>query len=168
MELELRKKLLSWGVNTSSLGLNFNGSFILSEEQFSEDEYKLRTLGLRKGQNLGTTRQLQGQSPYLINSGIEYNNTETSLSGGLYFNVQGKTLEVVGDGFYPDVYTIPFNSLNFNLSKKMNGNTTLTFRLRNILNDSRESLFEGFGGASETFKFRNIGRTFSLSYSLNF
>jgi hypothetical protein len=168
VELELRKKLLSWGVNTSSLGLNFNGSFILSEEQFSEDEYKLRTLGLRKGQNLGTTRQLQGQSPYLINSGIEYNNTETSLSGGLYFNVQGKTLEVVGDGFYPDVYTIPFNSLNFNLSKKMNGNTTLTFRLRNILNDSRESLFEGFGGASETFKFRNIGRTFSLSYSLNF
>jgi hypothetical protein len=34
---------------------------------------------------------------------LDYNNQEKNIQVGLYFNVQGKTLEVVGDGFYPDV-----------------------------------------------------------------
>ena len=43
--------------------------------------------------------------------------------------MQGKTLEVVGDGFYPDVYTMPFNSLNLNLNKQFKNNTSLTLRV---------------------------------------
>ena len=82
--------------------------------------------------------------------------------------MQGKTLEVVGDGFYPDVYTMPFNSLNLNLNKQFKNNTSLTLRVRNLLNDERESLFEGYGGTTEYFRYRNIGRTFSLGYSIKF
>ena len=104
----------------------------------------------------------------LINAGLDYNNQQKGIRGSLYFNVQGKTLEVVGDGFYPDVYTMPFNSLNFNLSKQFKNNTSLTFRIRNLLNDERESLFEGYGGTTEYFRFRNIGRTYSLGYSVKF
>lgn len=126
----------------------------------------MRKLGLRKGQNLGETRPLQGQYPFLVNAGIDYSNPKKTFNGGLYFNVQGKTLEVVGDGFYPDVYTMPFNSLNLNFSKKISNNTTITLRARNLLNDDRESLFESYGGISESFKYRNVGRTFSLTYSI--
>jgi hypothetical protein len=75
-------------------------------------------LGLRTGQTLGTSRPLQGQSPYLINAGIDYNNKEKGIQTRLYFNVQGKTLEVVGDGFYPDVFTLPFSNLNLNFIKE--------------------------------------------------
>jgi len=166
VEFEMRKKLIRWTNSSSILSVNFNGSYILSEEAYSADEYKLRKLGLRKGQNLGETRPLQGQSPFLVNAGIDYSNPEKTFNGGLYFNVQGKTLEVVGDGFYPDVYTMPFNSLNLNFSKKISNNTTITLRARNLLNDDRESLFESYGGISESFKYRNVGRTFSLTYSI--
>lgn len=129
---------------------------------------KLRTLGLREGQTIGTYRPLQGQSPYLINTGLDYNNQEKNIQVGLYFNVQGITLEVVRDGFYPDVYTMPFNSLNFNLIKQFKGNRSLTFKITNLLNDERESHFEGFNNKSQYFESRNIGRQFSLGYAIRF
>ena len=168
VELELRQKLSNWIPGLRNFNFNFNGSYIISDEKYSEDELKLRTLGLREGETLGDSRPLQGQSPFLINAGIDYNHTEKGIRGGLYYNVQGKTLEVVGDGFYPDVYTMPFHSLNFNLIKQFENSTSLTLKVSNILEDSRESLFEGYGGSTEYFKLRHLGRTFSLGYSIKF
>ncbi|MDA9892843.1 TonB-dependent receptor [Flavobacteriaceae bacterium] len=168
VELELRRNINSLFPSVRNLVFNFNGSYIISDEKYSEDELKLRTLGLREGQTIGTSRPLQGQSPYLINTGLDYNNQEKNIQVGLYFNVQGKTLEVVGDGFYPDVYTMPFNSLNFNLIKQFKGNRSLTFKITNLLNDERESRFEGFNNESQYFKLRNIGCQFSLEYAIRF
>ena len=168
LELEVRKELNTWFKGLNHLNLIFNGSYIISAEKYSEDELKLRQLGLREGQQIGDSRPLQGQSPYLINAGLDYNNTEKGLQAGVYFNVQGKTLEVVGDGFYPDVYTMPFHSLNFNAVKQIKKNRSFTFRVSNLLNDTRESLFQGYGGKDEYFTFRHLGRTFSLGYSIIF
>ncbi len=168
LELELRKNLSTWFSSLTYWNLNLNGSYIISDEKYSEDELKLRQLGLRDGQTLGTSRPLQGQSPYLVNAGIEYNNQDKGIQGGLFYNVQGKTLQVVGDGFYPDVYTMPFNSLNFNLIKQLKKNRTLTLKVTNLLDDARESQFIGFNEESEYFSLRNIGRTFSLSYAVQF
>ena len=168
LELEVRKELNTWIKGLNHLNLIFNSSFIISDEKFSDDELKLRQLGLREGQKIGDSRPLQGQSPYLINAGLDYNNTEKGLQAGVYFNVQGKTLEVVGDGFYPDVYTMPFHSVNINAVKQIKNNRSFTFRVSNVLNDTRESLFQGYGGEDEYFTFRHLGRTFSLGYSINF
>ena len=168
VELELRRNINSLFPSVRNVVFNFNGSYIISDEKYSEDELKLRTLGLREGQTIGSSRPLQGQSPYLINTGLDYNNQEKNVQIGLYFNVQGKTLEVVGDGFYPDVYTMPFNSLNFNLIKQFKGNRSLTFKITNLLNDERESRFEGFNNESQYFKLRNVGRLFSLGYAIRF
>ena len=167
LELELRKDLSTWFAVLKRWNLNMNGSYIISDEKYSEDELKLRKLGLREGQTLGTSRPLQGQSPYLINAGIEYNDQE-GLQGGLFYNVQGKTLEVVGDGFYPDVFTMPFNSLNFNLIKSLKNNRTLALKVTNLLDDDRESRFIGFNEESEYFNFRQMGRAFSLTYTVRF
>ena len=168
LELELRKDLGAWIAGFDNWKLNLNGSYIISDEKYSKDELKLRKLGLREGQTLGTSRPLQGQSPYLINAGIEYNNQEKGLQGTIFYNVQGKTLQVVGNGFYPDVYTLPFNSLNFNIIKQLKKNRTLTFKVTNLLDDDRESKFIGFNEEEEYFSFRHIGRTFSFSYAVRF
>ena len=168
LELELRKDLSTWFSSLTNWNINLNGSHIISDEKYSEDELKLRQLGLREGQTLGSSRSLQGQSPYLINAGIEYNNQEKGVQGGFFYNVQGKTLQVVGDGFYPDVYTMPFNSLNFNLTKQLKKNRTLTLKVTNLLNDNRESKFIGFNDESEYLSFLHPGRTFSLSYTVRF
>ena len=168
VELEIRRNLSTIFPGIRNVNFNFNGSYIISDEKFSEDELRLRTLGLRTGQTLGTSRPLQGQSPYLINAGLDYNNKEKGIQTGLYFNVQGKTLEVVGDGFYPDVFTLPFNNLNFNFIKKIKNNRTLTLKISNLLDDSRESLFQGYNVKSKFFSKRNVGRQFTLGYSIKF
>ena len=168
LELELRKNLSTWLSGFDHWNLNLNGSYIISDEKYSEDEIKLRKLGLREGQTLGTSRPLQGQSPYLINAGVEYKNQDKGFQGGLFYNVQGKTLQVVGDGFYPDVYTMPFNSLNFNMIKQLKKNRTLTLKVTNLLNDNRESKFIGFDEEHEYFSFRHLGRTFTFSYAVRF
>ena len=168
LEIELRKDLSTLFSILENWRINFNGSYIISDEKYSEDELKLRRLGLREGQTLGTSRPLQGQSPYLINLGVEYNNQEKGFQGGLFYNVQGKTLQVVGNGFYPDVYTMPFNSLNFNVIKQLKKNRTLTFKVTNLLNDKRESNFIGFNEEQRYFSLRNIGRTFSFNYAVRF
>ena len=168
LEIELRKDLSTLFSMLENWRINFNGSYIISDEKYSEDELKLRRLGLREGQSVGTSRPLQGQSPYLINAGLEYKNQDKGFQGGLFYNVQGKTLQVVGNGFYPDVYTIPFNSLNFNFIKQLRKNRTLTFKVTNLLDDNRESQFIGYKQEREYFSFRQIGRTFSINYSFRF
>lgn len=166
VELEVRKSLQSWVDGIKNINLIFNGSYIISQEKFSADELKLRQLGLRTGQTIGVSRALQGQSPYLINAGIDYNSDKNGIQAGIYYNVQGKTLEVVGDGFYPDVYTMPFHSLNLNAIKQLKRNRSITFKITNLLNDEKESLFQGYNNEEQYFSLRHLGRSFSLGYTI--
>ncbi len=166
-ELELRKRLSEWIPILKYFSLSFNGSYIISDEPFSADERDLRTNALREGETLDDGRELQGQSPFLINTGITYDQSEKGLQAGLYFNVQGKTLEVVGDGFYPDVYTMPFNDLSLNVIKNFKNNTSLTFKVENILGDKRESLYQSFGAKDQYFRFRDPGTSLSIGYQIS-
>ena len=161
LELELRKQI------SQSLGINLNASIIESRQQYGASELSLRTKGLRDGESLGTYRNLQGQSPFLINSSLDYKN-ENGLRAGLFFNMQGKTLEVVGTGFAPDVYTQPYESLNLNMSKSYgkNQNKTVTIKVENILDSKKESFYESFKAENEIFSFREQGTTFSVGYSI--
>jgi outer membrane receptor protein involved in Fe transport len=161
LEFEIRKQL------SNSLGVNLNASIIESRQKFGESELSLRTKGLREGETLGNYRRLQGQSPYLINSSLDYKN-ENGLNAGLFFNIQGKTLEVVGTGFAPDVYTQPFESLNLNLSKSLgeNQNKIITVKIENILDSKKQSVYESFRAEDKVFSFRDQGITFSIGYSI--
>ena len=163
LEFEMRKQI------SQAIGININASIIESKQEYGTSELNLRTNGLRVGESLGTYRRLQGQSPYLINSSIDYKD-ENGLITGLFFNMQGKTLEVVGTGFAPDVYTQPFESLNFNLSKKIgeNKNKTFTVKIENLLDSKKESYYESFKAVNRIFSFRDLGRTFSIGYNVNF
>jgi hypothetical protein len=134
-------------------------------------EYESKVRNARDGEEVKEYRALQGQSPFLINTVIEYIPTNGNLNANLSFNVQGKALERVGLGSIPDVYTMPFNSLNFNLERKFgeNKNHSVTLRIRNILGDTRRSQFLSFGAEKDYFfNKRNPGRTISFGYSYKF
>ncbi|WP_405370445.1 TonB-dependent receptor domain-containing protein [Nonlabens sp. Asnod2-A12] len=168
-EFEVRKNL---GFLTSVLN-NFNASvnvsIIESRQNYSEDEEANRTATLRDGQTLDDTRPLQGQSPYLVNAGLVYE-TENSLRVGAFFNVQGRTLEIVGSGDIPDVYTLPFNSLNITASKTFGDKIkqTIGFKIENILGDDKESEYDFFGSDNRTFSLRSPETSFSLNYGIKF
>ncbi len=167
-ELEFRKNLGFIGL--SNFSFNVNTSIIESNETFSDDERELRTNTLRDGETLGSGRQLQGQSPFLLNAGIAFSDDESGWKSGLFYNVQGETLQIVGAGEIADVFTLPFNDLKFNISKSFgeNKNQTVSFKAGNLLNDDRESVFQSFGAEDQLYSRWSPGRDFSLSYSLKF
>ncbi|MCJ7466522.1 MAG: TonB-dependent receptor [Maribacter sp.] len=170
VEFELRKNLGFIANAFNNFSLNVNTSIIKSTQVYSDAERTLRQLGLRDGETLGNDRTLQGQSPFLINASINYSQVEKGLQMGLFYNVQGKTLEVVGTGFAPDVYTMPFNNLYLNLTKSFgeNQNQSINLKVSNLLNDDVESQYESFGAQNQLFYKRHPGRAFSVGYSLKF
>jgi len=167
VEIEYRKNLIN--NDDSKLAINVNTSFIFSQQEMTDAEYNGR-VATEPNRVIDRTRELQGQSPFLINAGLTYALVSKNLETGLFYNVQGKTLEVVGVGNIPDVYTDPFNNLNFTCTKKLgaNQNQTITFKAQNILADTRESFYDYYGEEQRPFSLFKVGRSFSLGYSIKF
>ncbi len=170
VELEVRQRLgfISEGLN--NLKFNANVSFIKSELTMSDDEFESRSLAARDGETIDRKRNLQGQAPFLLNFGLDYNNSDIGLQTGLFFNVQGETLEVVGIGLVPDVYTKPFESLNFTLNKSFGENkrSSIDLKVSNILGSDRESAYQSYKTQEQIFSLRSPGTEFSLGYTFKF
>ncbi|HSQ47759.1 MAG TPA: TonB-dependent receptor, partial [Lutibacter sp.] len=106
-EFEARKNFNFISESLKDLSLNVNLSIIDSKIKMNKgenQEFDSRQTFARDGEVIDDTRQLQGQSPFLVNAGLNYNNKTMGLETGMFFNVQGKTLEVVGFGQNPDVF----------------------------------------------------------------
>ncbi len=168
-EVELRRNL---GFIAGLRDFNFNANFSLvdSQQSYSADELANRRDNIRDGENLGSHRQLQGQSPYLLNIGFTYNNEDNGWQGTLSYNSQGKTLQIVGSQNIPDVYTLPFHNMKLNISKSFGTerNSTLSLRFENILNDDTESVYDSYGSEDVSYSKWNIGQKISLGYTINF
>ena len=169
-EIEFRRSLDFIGLN--DFFFNGNYSLIESRQDFGVFEQSRRSdpQNLRDGEEAPTERQLQGQSPWILNLGLGYNNKELGWEGGFFYNVQGPTLEIVSDGNVGDVFTRPFNDLRFNVSKSFGKSkqNKVTLRVSNILDDERLSEFESFGSSRQIFSLREPGRSLSLNYSVKF
>jgi len=170
VELEVRQRLEFISEDLSNLKFNANLSFIKSELTMSDDEFDSRTLAARDGETIDRKRDLQGQAPFLLNFGLDYNDSEKGLQTGLFFNVQGETLEVVGIGLVPDVYTQPFESLNFTFNKAFGENkrSSIDFKVSTILVSERESVYKSFNTQNEIYSLLILGTEFSLGYSFKF
>lgn len=163
-EFEVRKSLDFMGMK--NFELNSNVSLIYSGVTRDSSEYDARLASARDGEEITTVRAMQGQSPYLVNVGMSYNNPKSGLQGGLFYNVQGEKLYIVGVADNPDVYEVPFHSLNFNLMKNFGEDQKyqLGVSVNNILDDTRDRVFRSFQSASPYFSTYAPGRTFKLSF----
>lgn len=170
VELEVRQRLGFISEDLNNLKFNANVSFIKSELTMSDDEFESRRLAARDGERIDRERNLQGQAPFLLNFGLDYNNSDIGLQTGLFFNVQGETLEVVGIGLVPDVYTKPFEILNFTLNKSFGENkrSSVDLKVSNILGSDRESAYQSYETQDQIFSLRSPGTEFSLGYTFKF
>jgi TonB-dependent receptor len=182
VELEARKDFgfISEGLKNFSIGTNItlvrslidmkkivvaagnDGTFGTEDDM---TEYDSRLTNLRQGETLSQHRPMFGQSPYIVNVNLSYNNDSLGLETRLSYNVQGKRLSVVGVGIRPDVYDQPFHSLNFKASKKLTTRWKASFTVQNIMNDRRDSFFESYQATSQIFESYNPGRQFSMGIS---
>jgi hypothetical protein len=178
VELEVRKNLdfITPGLSRFSLGTNITlansevdlKSVIINESGLSE--LQSRQNNARVGEVVESTRPMGGQSPYIVNTYLNYATADGSTNANLSYNVQGESLFIIGVGAVPDVYTQPFHALNFNMFRDFgsNRNHRFTVGVNNILGSARKDLYKGYGGASAIYSLLKPGRTFSLTYGYTF
>jgi TonB-dependent receptor len=167
LEFEVRKNLSFIMPALSPISLSLNTTVVNSEVNMTEEEIAGRTIALRDGETLGTTRDMVGQSPYLINAGINYIDIDRGWEGNLSFNTQGERLSIVGISNVPDVYEKPFDSLSFKISKRLGEDNSwkLSFGMQNILNAERQRVYKAFEAQDELFELFQPGRAFSFGIS---
>lgn len=170
VELEFRKDLDFISPTLNNWNISSNVTFVHSQIDMTAAEFNSRLGYQKNGETIENSRQMAGQAPYVINTGISYNNLDLGLDVGLFYNVKGQTLHIVGAGLFPDIHIQPFNSLNFSILKKLgkDKNTTIDFKVSNILNDKVESFYQSFEADSQIFNSINPGRSFGLGLSHNF
>ena len=169
-EFEFKKNLDFISDKFEKLSFNGNITMLQSEIKMTETEFKQREEYARDGETIKNTRQMAGQSPYVINAGINYADNDNGFNAGLFYNVKGKTLTSIGNGLFPDVYSEPFHSLNLGLSKKLgeNKNTTVKLNVDNLLNDKRQMFYQSYKSSDQIFSSINPGTAISLGASFKF
>ncbi|MBX2961445.1 MAG: carboxypeptidase-like regulatory domain-containing protein [Cyclobacteriaceae bacterium] len=123
-EFELRKSLASLGVSKflRNMAVNLNASYIISEVD----------LGSQAGFQQ-QKRELQGQSPYIFNTGLYYADDAKDFSVSVAYNIFGQRIFQVGDINFPSVYELPRNQLDMQISKVF-GRLETKLNIQNLLN----------------------------------
>lgn len=130
VELDIRKSLDFIGL--PCLSWSFNGALIKSCVQFDE--------GSRE-----ENRPMQGQSPYLVNTGLFYKNTKSQFDIALLYNRIGKRIIGVGrsegstgsddNARVPDSYEMPRNTIDLTASKKFGQHWELKCAIRDLFGE---------------------------------
>ncbi len=153
VEVEFRKFLGFISPSLENFLWNTNVTVTESQIKMSESEFRSRSLTAREGETVKDTRDMAGQAPYIINTGLSYNNFTRGWEAGIFYNVQGSTLNYVGFGNRTDTYSVPFHALNLNLNKTFGADerVRVNFGVQNMLNDKREFVFRSFGAQNANF-----------------
>lgn len=130
LELDVRKQFLEFGNSEGflrylkNLTVIFNTSLIKSEinttkQDFARDQKRI----------------MQGQSPYIVNLGLNYASEASKFSVGINYNRLGKRIAFVGTPLNPHTWELPRNSLDLTLQKELGKRVSLKAGIKNILND---------------------------------
>lgn len=173
VEIEARKNLNFINPYLSYLTFVTNLSVISSRIEMTDSEFASRQLWARDGETVDNYREMAGQAPYLVNAGFLFEGVENGFFKdtelALFYNVQGPTLQIVGIVDRPDIYSLPFHSLNFNASKKFGKSkrAQIGIKIDNLLNQSKKSVFRAHNTQDEYDEFLNPGIKIQLRFQYN-
>ncbi len=128
VEAEVRKSLQ--GLTGSGLidkfTLVFNGALINSTIQLPAAL-----------DNLDQNRAMQGQSPYVLNASLFFNDAASGLQMSVQYNVFGKRIYAVGDkDLNPTQYEMPRNQIDLTITKQLGERLEFKFGIQDLLNQS--------------------------------
>jgi len=123
-EVEFRKSLASLAVSKffRNTSVNINAAWIYSQVDIGTQATNQQD------------RPLQGQSPYIVNAGLYYEDIETGLSVNAAYNVFGPRIFSVGDKLFPTWWEMPRHSLDFQVSKTWRNRFETKVNVQNALN----------------------------------
>jgi TonB-dependent receptor len=164
-ELEVKIKLSSFSKNKEIKILN-------NTTIFTNLSYIKSIVDLTGYVGSGESRPLQGQSPYIINTGIFWQNSKNTWQTSLSYNLIGSRIYIVGNIQEPSVWEQGRNVLDFQITKKFK-KWDIRLNVRDLLaqdliyfqdlNNNRK-----FDSDDNLWQKVNFGQTVSLSAKYNF
>ena len=149
LELDFRKSLEFIHKAIRDLFVAGNATWVFSRVRIPDITTVVQT---------NKNRPLQGQSPFVVNVQIGYDNADIGTSAAVLYNVFGKRISDVGTSHLPDVYEQPFHQLDLVVKQKIGAHFDVGFKAENLI-DGNVSFLQG-GKIREQYK---KGRYFSLS-----
>lgn len=134
--------------------INTNYAWIDSTIELSEQDANVLT---------SASRPLQGQSPYVWNFQVGYDDLDRGINTALLFNIFGERIVDVGTNGAPDIYQQPREVLDFVYSQKFGDRWKFKFRARNLL-DPEIEITQG-GQTRRSFR---VGREFTVALEWSF
>ena len=170
IEFELRKNLSFISSSLKNLSINVNISLVESFVKIPDEEFEGKSNFLRPNETIERNRNLQGQSPFLVNTGLSYQTLDNKWQAGVFYNVQGEKIWIVGINDIPDAWEQPFHSLNANVSRTfgVTRQSVLQVGVNNILDDQWEFLYHSNNAADQLARKYSPGVLFSIRYSYSF
>lgn len=112
LELELRKSLRGWTSSTfmDKLSINLNASLIKSEVDYGTSEDVVAQ---------DRIRPMQGQSPYVANVILAYQDEEKGWQASAAYNVMGARIYAIGSVQFPAIYELPRNAVDLTITKNI-------------------------------------------------
>ncbi|GHE45976.1 TonB-dependent receptor [Sphingobacterium griseoflavum] len=113
VELEVRKSFrdLTTSAFVDKLSVNLNASLIKSQVDYGMSEDVVAQ---------DRIRPMQGQSPYLTNLILAYQDEESGWQVSGAYNVVGPRIYAIGSVQFPAIYELPRNAVDLTLTKNIN------------------------------------------------
>jgi hypothetical protein len=161
IELELRQGLGILGDWGRNFVMGANLGYIYSQARISDEELAVMRLD---NPEVKKHRPLFGQSPYVLNFLLNYNNEKIGLDVNASFHISGRKIIYVLYGNTPNVYEQPRGMLNFNITKHFNKRYHLRFSVENLL-DAKMIQIQSFKGRTYSYRQHSLGRMIWLGFS---
>ena len=156
-EFEVKKGLSFINESLSNFSIGTNFTYIYSQSDIDEREL---TQIRATNPNASETREMFGQSPYVINGLLSYKN-EKGSTANLSYNVSGSKISYISIGGTPNIYELPRHSLNFNVGHNFENGLGLKVSANNILNAKYQQAIT-FKGEDYFVQENDLGMSFSL------
>ncbi len=141
VEFEFRRRLDHIHSALANFKIGGNVTLVHSEVDIPEDELnEVIPIGLDRQE----TRPLYGQSPYIINFDVAYDNLNTGTQMSLFYNRFGRRFAINNENGVPDVYEMPRNDVDLIVKQRVfgDGGPTLKFAAKNLLNEDFELQYD--------------------------
>ena len=140
-----------------------SGNITLSDSEIVLDRQNIVDQTKVSAAITNTKRRLTGHSEYVVNFQAGFDSDDGKHSASLVYNVFGDRILIPGIDGFDDNLEQPFHSLDMVYKFYPDFNSTLTFKVKNMLDEKREIEFENTLLRSET-----RGTEFNLSYKYEF
>lgn len=159
LEIEFRKSMSFLGSTFDYLSIGGNASVIQSKIKLSDDDLKN---AFQKNE-----RPMQGQSDYVFNVGLYYDDYDGAFQSSFVYNKVGQRIARVGYAGMGDVVELPRDQIDFSVGYKFFNIVRMKFTMKDILaQDVKYIQRSPIGDKTSYLEKRAPSFSVTLSYSL--